>query len=125
MVVFDLRILRLSLEIRSGRPIQVYVKESVNEMFGHGDLAATVDSHDAKRVQHVHHQWTPQYRVVTEHVMIRTSDRDSHPAVARQPVEKGAEVGSGQARFLVIGIASRLAVRQASTLYRSSNVLEA
>src|ERR1039457_6310944 len=42
MHVFDLRIFRLALELRSRCCLQVYVKESADIVPGHSDLAATI-----------------------------------------------------------------------------------
>jgi hypothetical protein len=47
MDVFDLRILRLALEPRSGRPLQVYVEESADVVRRHSNLAAAIKAHDA------------------------------------------------------------------------------
>src|ERR1700694_4148253 len=93
MDVFDLRILRLALELRSGGRFQIYVEESADVVLRHGNLAAAIEGHDAQGPHHAHHKWTLQHRsVVAEHVVTRPSDHDHQPAVAGHSAVYGVDV---------------------------------
>src|SRR6202795_3015957 len=98
MDVFDLRILRLALELGCGGPFQVYVEESADVVCRQGNLAPAIEAHNAYRAHRAHHKWTLQHRaVVRELVVTRTSDHDHQPAVTGQPIVNGVDVRSGLA----------------------------